>query len=421
MKKLFILTLVSLMLILTFSGCKNTSTGTDDTTNTDNGDTNMMALIKDDGSSDYKIIYQKNSKHKSDATELKANIYGVAGINLFPKTDEETEISDYEILIGNTNRPESTDILKDIVDGYYGIKVYGNKIVINSADDNGISAAIRAFSSLYITDANKNISIPKDLAIFDKIPEDSSSDSNKTDPSKNWKLKTFTATNGTTLPYQLYLPKNMDPTKEYPVFIYMHGLGSVGTTGNHIYSTVANILRVVENSAYKDDVIMIAPQHAKGQSWVDVDYKPGTYTYDNTPISKCLEAAKELFDKCFDELPVDTSRVYGYGGSMGAFSLFYLATMYPDFFAAIVPVAGGCDPTKASVLKDLPMWVIHGDADKAVNIVGSKTMVENIQALGGTNAKLTVLKGIGHHSTKCFSNAAETPGLIDWIFSQKKA
>ena len=235
-----------------------------------------------------------------------------------------------------------------------------------------------------------------------------------------WNFQTFKSSKNTSLPYQIYIPENMDTSKEYPVILFMHGLGSVGTDGSHISSTVAQFVKNVPNSKYKNDVIIIAPQHPKGQKWVNVDYTKGTYNFSNTPMSTYLSAAKELFDREFKNLPIDRDRVYGYGNSMGAFATIYLAMTYPDLYAAIVPVAGGCDPTKAELIKDLPIWLFHGDADTTVPITPSQSLYDNLIALGSKNAKLTVFKNVGHNANTCFAAAANTDGLLDWLFSQKK-
>lgn len=241
-----------------------------------------------------------------------------------------------------------------------------------------------------------------------------------------WTFKRYSASNGIDIPYQMYIPKNLDETKKYPVILFMHGMGSVGSEGEHISQTVARFLTLVTASKYKDEVLIIAPQLPKGHRWIELDsqdlsaYKSGIYAYDDAVMSVYLQAAKELFDDCFAKFPVDRNRIYGYGNSMGAFATFYLACTYPDLYAAIVPVSGGCDPNKASVIKDIPMWVFHGDADVLIEWLGSKTIVENVIALGATNAKLTVFPGVGHDAVRCFVAAAETEGLLDWIFAQSK-
>src|SRR3954466_14928223 len=41
-------------------------------------------------------------------------------------------------------------------------------------------------------------------------------------------FRSYTDANGTT-PYRLYVPRNYDPTHSYPVVLFLHGAGEVGT------------------------------------------------------------------------------------------------------------------------------------------------------------------------------------------------
>ena len=238
-----------------------------------------------------------------------------------------------------------------------------------------------------------------------------------------WSFHHYEAKNGVSLPYQIYIPNGMDRSLKYPLLLFLHGMGSVGTDGGHIYQKVAEYLRVLESSEYRDGVIIIAPQCTLDDRWVELERKKPVdciYSIDKTPISRYLTAAKELLDTACNELPIDTDRIYGYGNSMGAYGTLYLACVYPELYAAIVPVAGGCDPTKAALLKDLPMWLFHGNADTVVDIAGSREMVEEVKRYGGEDARLTVFDGVGHHAVDCFAAAARTQGLAQWMFSKKK-
>ena len=51
---------------------------------------------------------------------------------------------------------------------------------------------------------------------------------------------------------------------------------------------------------------------------------------------------------------------------MGGFGTWELGSMYPDRFAAIAPMCGGGRPELARRMKNLPIWVFHGEADGAV-------------------------------------------------------
>ncbi len=373
-----------------------------------------LVLIRDQ-KTEYSMIYDDALSIYSVCQDLKAEIYNTYSVNMFPKKSSKTDISEYEILIGQTNRPESSQVQSEIGEDEYAIKAVGKKIVITSLTERGIEAGVKEFMSMYVSTSNDGFVIPKDLNTVKKAPAESAG------LAAGWTFDTYEASNKITLPYQIYLPENLDTSKKYPVILFMHGLGSVGTSGEHITQTVAQFVKNVASSEkYKNEAIIIAPQHPKGQKWVEVDYKPGVYDFDKTPISKWLAAAKELLDKQIDTLPIDVNRIYGYGNSMGAFATIYMAMTYPDLYAAIVPVAGGCDPEKAALIKDVPIWLFHGDADTTVNIVGSQTLYDNLKTLGAENAKMTVFEGIGHASKGCFVAAANTEGMLDWMFSQSK-
>ncbi len=423
MKKL-LFTLLSILSIALLVSCGNaevttsseTEAGTQAITQeaeTDDGQGGVI-IIKDEKSV-YNIVYDDTKSLNAYAQNLKSAVYNAYSVHLFPKKASTTEIGEHEILIGLTNRPESAQVQAEIAEDEYAIKLIGKKIVITSLEEKGIEEGIKEFINMYINSTNEGFAIPEDLNIVKKVPVET------IEVKEGWTFTSYKASNGITLPYQIYIPAGYDESKEYPVILFMHGLGSVGTNGEHITQTVAQFVKnVTASEKYKNETIIIAPQHPKGQKWVEVDYKPGTYTYDNTPISKWLAAAKELLDRHIKLLPIDEDRVYGYGNSMGAFATIYMAMTYPDLYAAIVPVAGGCDPTEAALIKDVPIWLFHGDADNTVNITGSQALYDNLIGMNAKEAKLTVFKGIGHATQACFVAAANTDGLLDWMFSHSK-
>lgn len=425
MKKLIALVLVAVTLSMPLVSCNNgqnpSETGTDSQqTSSDTEAESTVSLITEEGDSEYLIIYPDSYSLYTVATDLKSSIYSAYSVNIWPKKDTQADAGTYEILLGNTNRAESATLLSSLADDEYGIKMINGKIVINSASEDGIKAAIKEFCSMYVNSSNSNFTVPTTLDIKNKIPSEYEA------LEAGWNFKSFAASNSVNLPYQIYVPASYEEGKEYPVILFMHGMSSVGTSGDHITKTVAQFVKnVAASEKYKNECIIIAPQLPKGQKWVNVQVSngqyPGTYDFDNMPISTYLKAAKELFDDVFANLPVDTDRVYGYGNSMGAYATVYLAMTYPDLYAAIVPVAGGMDPTKAELIKDVSAWFFHGTADTTVPNTGTTAMYANLKSLGATNVKLTEFQGIGHASKGCFVAAANTNGLLDWMFAQKKS
>ncbi len=244
---------------------------------------------------------------------------------------------------------------------------------------------------------------------------------NKINAPTPWEFSSYTGSNGEVLKTVIHIPKDYDKKKSYPLFIYMHGLGSVGSNYEHFHGT-AEVLRVIEKTAYFDNTIIIAPQHEKGKKWVSVPKIPSEEgIYRQGEITPSLAAAEEFFFSVIEKYSVDKNRIYGFGNSMGAYSLWDYSTRHPDFFAAIVPLAGGGDPSQAYKIKDLPVWAFHGDCDKTVSVNGSALMVEAMKKAGAKdNLRFTVYPGAGHGVSDFFYPVARDSEMLNWIFNSFK-
>lgn len=99
------------------------------------------ALIRPEKTSDdlleqINVLFQKLKREFSIA-EYKDDFYR-EGVPLY-------EIGDFEIIVGNTNRPETEAFLSDLKYNDYGYAQIGNKIVIAGHSDNATVNAIEAF------------------------------------------------------------------------------------------------------------------------------------------------------------------------------------------------------------------------------------------------------------------------------------
>ncbi len=130
-----------------------------------------------------------------------------------------------------------------------------------------------------------------------------------------------------------------------------------------------------------------------------------------------LEAVVGLLNAVVAHKPVDPARIYLTGLSMGGYGSWELAERMPERFAAVAPVCGGGDETKADRLAALPIWAWHGDADTAVPVERSRRMIAAIERAGG-KPKYTELAGVGHES---WTAAYHGPhNLLAWLFAQSK-
>ena len=114
---------------------------------------------------------------------------------------------------------------------------------------------------------------------------------------------------------------------------------------------------------------------------------------------------------------IDASRIYLTGLSMGGFGSWDLVSRHPEWFAAVVPVCGGGDPSFAARIADsgVPIWTVHGDADRVVPADLTRTMVRAIREANG-RVGYTELPGVRHNS---WDHAYGPEGPMEWMFSQQ--
>lgn len=241
------------------------------------------------------------------------------------------------------------------------------------------------------------------------------SGASEVDKAYNEQTLFFTNSSGTTLEYYLTVPAGYDGKETLPLVLFMHGFG--GDTDRSGY-------RYFRDKVFKNNYncILLAPiaDRSKGQHWRDRDAMgdvgaTAIYNQDDLTPTPALLAARDLLKKVKSTYNVDSSRIYAIGYSMGGFGTYELATRYPELFSAIAPICGGCDPTKASVIKDLPIWSFHGTADAVVNIDANRAMYENLLSLGNKNAHYTEYDGLDHG---IWFKAMDD--VTDWLFKQSK-
>ena len=92
---------------------------------------------------------------------------------------------------------------------------------------------------------------------------------------------------------------------------------------------------------------------------------------------------------------------------------------WPHYFAAAVPISGASDPSRASVLVDLPIWTFHGSKDTVVSVNGTRTMIAAITAVGG-HPRYREIPGADHGIWGQVYSPRSDPELYSWLFSQRR-
>jgi hypothetical protein len=147
---------------------------------------------------------------------------------------------------------------------------------------------------------------------------------------------------------------------------------------------------------------------------------PGGRLISVTPINPRGPWQLGFLNAYLDELeamlPVDQDRVYAEGHSLGAMGVWDWAMSNPERFAAISPRAGMGSTFRASRLKNVPAWVIHGSEDDSIPSGYAEQMVTAMRAAGGT-AEYSLLKGAPHNLPPDFDQNA----VIDWYLKQTRS
>jgi len=219
-----------------------------------------------------------------------------------------------------------------------------------------------------------------------------------------------------TFHYRLMSPEVVEPGKTYPLVIFLHGAGERGID-NELQLLYFPTQMAEEKWRKKFPCFLLAPQCRPDRKWMEVDWASPNDPVTPAEVSEQSLAVEQMIQKTLKEEPVDRSRVYLTGLSMGGFGSFDLGARHPDWFAAVAPICGAADPKRMAALKDVPVFIVHGDGDTVVPVERSRSAVKALKA-AGADPIYKELPGVGHNSwTPGYS---DEEGLVPWMFSQKK-
>ncbi|GAB2567630.1 carboxylesterase family protein [Gracilibacillus alcaliphilus] len=217
------------------------------------------------------------------------------------------------------------------------------------------------------------------------------------------------------LPYLFHAPKQAGhETAGWPLVLFLHGAGERGTDLTKV-TDHGFAMKMTEPDYQEAPFIFVAPQCAEDSYWTEE-----------------LQIVSDLLEEIMVSYPVDERRIYLTGLSMGAIGSWHLALKYPNRFAAMVPVCGSITlPAhrleefpqilakddiwkQLHVLKDLPIWAFHGEADDVVPVDETAEIIDFLKQFND-HVQLTIYPEVGHDS---WVPAFEDPRLYAWLFKQ---
>jgi predicted peptidase len=220
---------------------------------------------------------------------------------------------------------------------------------------------------------------------------------------------------GDTLNYRQLYPDS-DTLRKYPLVIFLHGSGERGSDNE------AQLKWGVMNFATDQNMMLhpafvIAPQCPAQMSWSNFSReKNSTEMHLQSTPTKPMELLFGLIRQLIKTMPVDSNRIYITGLSMGGYGTYDAIERYPNLFAAAVPVCGGGDVSKVTSIAHIPIWIVHGAEDPAVNPLYSLDMLQALTK-AGAHPGFTQYPEVGHFS---WLGAYSDPMIMEWLFRQHK-
>jgi predicted peptidase len=219
---------------------------------------------------------------------------------------------------------------------------------------------------------------------------------------------------GNILNYRLLIPDGYDRDKSYPLVLFLHGAGERGNDNEAQLKW--GVTRFAEEEMMeKHPAIVIAPQVPENEFWAPLNRRQSELKTEAEPMLP-LALSLQVVDLIIEEYSVDTDRIYITGLSMGGFGTWDAIIRHPDKFAAVLPICGGGDISKADRIAHLPIWNFHGALDQIVPADLSRSMIQAIRAAGGTPG-YTEYPHVGHDS---WIPAYNDDYVLDWLFSQSR-
>ncbi|MBV8379946.1 MAG: prolyl oligopeptidase family serine peptidase [Paucibacter sp.] len=228
--------------------------------------------------------------------------------------------------------------------------------------------------------------------------------------------------NGVDYRYTIYVPREWNPAQRWPVILALHGGGTYGT--NALWATEGALARAIRIYPDRFPAIAVFPQgHPDGKGWQGPNG----------------DAALEEMSAATSEFHGDPARLYLTGFSAGGNGAWWLAFHHPDRFAAalivcgwvtrftghkssvsyppIVPEdTGDAYATVARGVGGLPVWLVHGDADKTVSVEESRHMFAALKA-NGNDVHFIELPGVDHVA---WDPAYQNADIATWLFAQRR-
>lgn len=209
------------------------------------------------------------------------------------------------------------------------------------------------------------------------------------------------------LDFLLYLPDDYEenPQQEWPLIIYLHTAPLRGATLELLMEQEPLPKKLGKENNFP--FIVVSPLgDGEFEFWAKDDMID--------PLFTLLEEIQAAYS-------VDDKHIYLTGSDMGGNGVWAIGLRYPEYFAALAPVAGYLGwppevPKNICDLKNVPVWAFHGGRDDIIPVEAEQGLVDALNACGG-NAKFTVSQDM---KIDVLYKVYTDPELYEWFLSHSR-
>lgn len=267
----------------------------------------------------------------------------------------------------------------------------------------------------------------------------------------------FSEVTGTERDYFVYLPSAFSTREEWPVLLFLHGNGERGDGKGDLDFVIVHG-PLYEAWIQKRDLpfVIIAPQLPM-YDMGDVPYIKSR-TVDGIPkrLAEGVPARPEKFpseqpmngsqSQFPDQFPIegppsgwnlhdgeligmvntiiekyrgDPQRVYLTGLSYGGIGVWWMASKYPERFAAVNPIVGYPHPDLIDSIADaeIPVWCFAGGRDLVVPVGYFYPGMNKLEELSSAEVRFTVEEDMNHD---VWTRVYAGEDIYRWLLSQSK-
>lgn len=212
--------------------------------------------------------------------------------------------------------------------------------------------------------------------------------------------------------YLIYRPEEVlkYPKESYPILFFLGGNGEVADPGE---------INMIRNGSLPEFISL------------GNNVPMMVFSIQHTVLNWNVNLIDEGVVYALKTYPVDSKRVYMTGISGGGFGCWNYATNFSTKLAAIVPISGGGNTSKACNLKTMDIWAFHNLTDNTVDVSNSKNMINAVNACpSNKEVKLLIFPDKGHdcwrrvynknHANWSKSPDTPKPDIYTWLLSKSK-